>query len=526
MKHKYLFFSYIGVFLLTVFFMFIGIVYLNNGHFTYTLDDAYIHLALAENIQKGHYGINLNEMSAPSSSILWPFLLSVFSVFTLYEYVPLFLNVICAISSLYVLYNVIVMSTEDETYRYALVKYCIPLFVLSANTFGLIFCGMEHSLQVLSIVSIAWCLIRIEKKLHVPAILCVVIFLVAAVTRYENFAVIVPAIIYIYTKKKTSLALLLSGTVIIPVLGFSLFLLSNEMEFLPSSILVKSKQIFPFNLSLNFLTKWIVNLIYPRGLLMIALMCICFYLRKKQIVSPLLNVLITAIVLQWFAGSYGVFVYCRYSPYIISFALLLCVYVFSGLLKDNLDTITTYKKRIVICVMLINLDILVITLTIPFAGNNIYQQHYHIHKFVNEFYKKPVAVNDLGYVSFNNDRYVLDLYGLGNYDSLNNRLIFSDKSKKTLLAANKSYHGEHDWMSLNMDRYDVDLAIIYEHWFKIPENWKKVAELSFSSLKVTAASNTVSFYISSSQPEEEIRLSLSKFKKSLKGKKDMTLQMY
>lgn len=31
---------------------------LSDGHFIYPIDDAYIHLALAENILDGHYGIN------------------------------------------------------------------------------------------------------------------------------------------------------------------------------------------------------------------------------------------------------------------------------------------------------------------------------------------------------------------------------------------------------------------------------------------------------------------------------------
>ena len=42
-------------------FVFIELVYilvLNSWHFTYTLDDPYIHLALAEKLIHGHYGID------------------------------------------------------------------------------------------------------------------------------------------------------------------------------------------------------------------------------------------------------------------------------------------------------------------------------------------------------------------------------------------------------------------------------------------------------------------------------------
>ena len=39
----------------------------------------YIHLALSEGIARGHYGINAAEAASPSSSVLWPYLLSLFA---------------------------------------------------------------------------------------------------------------------------------------------------------------------------------------------------------------------------------------------------------------------------------------------------------------------------------------------------------------------------------------------------------------------------------------------------------------
>jgi hypothetical protein len=47
-----------------------------GGAFGFSLDDPYIHLALASHILDGHYGINPNEAAAPSSSILFPFLVA------------------------------------------------------------------------------------------------------------------------------------------------------------------------------------------------------------------------------------------------------------------------------------------------------------------------------------------------------------------------------------------------------------------------------------------------------------------
>jgi hypothetical protein len=36
-----------------------------GGHLMFTLDDPYIHLSLAENLLRGHYGVNLNEVRLP-----------------------------------------------------------------------------------------------------------------------------------------------------------------------------------------------------------------------------------------------------------------------------------------------------------------------------------------------------------------------------------------------------------------------------------------------------------------------------
>jgi hypothetical protein len=49
---------------------------LTGGTFYYAMDDAYIHLAVAESIVSGGYGVNIGEYASPSSSILYPFLLA------------------------------------------------------------------------------------------------------------------------------------------------------------------------------------------------------------------------------------------------------------------------------------------------------------------------------------------------------------------------------------------------------------------------------------------------------------------
>src|SRR5262249_29726849 len=49
----------------------------------------------------------------------------------------------------------------------------------------------------------------------------------------------------------------------------------------------------------------------------------------------------------------------------------------------------------------------------PASSRAIYEQNYQMHRFVADFYRRPVGVNDIGWVSYRNPNYVLDLWGLG-----------------------------------------------------------------------------------------------------------------
>lgn len=59
-----------------------------QGGFVYTLDDPYIHLALAKQIHALRYGINPMEGSALPFSNLWPLLLAIVPQ-PLMEFAPL-----------------------------------------------------------------------------------------------------------------------------------------------------------------------------------------------------------------------------------------------------------------------------------------------------------------------------------------------------------------------------------------------------------------------------------------------------
>ena len=120
-------------------------------------------------------------------------------------------------------------------------------------------------------------------------------------------------------------------------------------------------------------------------------------------------------------------------------------------------------------------------------------------RFAKEFWPEPVAVNDLGWVAFGNDNYVLDLWGLG-----------SELARKTRI--------DGGWTPEKLDqltsRKDISYVMIYDEWIeKKPSNWCRIAELKTS--QVTAASDTVAFYLVKPSLEQQMRTALESFSKTL-----------
>ena len=176
----------------------IAISNLNSGHFIFTVDDAYIHLSLAENILKGYYGINPNEFCAPSSSILWPFLIAPFTFFSNSAYAILIINILLAMGTIYIFWKLLLPASSPETdqniYTSAMFTIILTLMIPATNVIGLIFIGMEHSLQLfLSILIIYGLVCEMENNIVTWWFLGSIVL--APLIRYECLALSLPALV-------------------------------------------------------------------------------------------------------------------------------------------------------------------------------------------------------------------------------------------------------------------------------------------------------------------------------------------
>jgi hypothetical protein len=153
-----------------------------------------------------------------------------------------------------------------------------------------------------------------------------------------------------------------------------------------------------------------------------------------------------------------------------------------------------------LCVGTINISNVHFLFTTPLASNNIYEQQYQMHRFVSEYYQAPVAVNDLGWVSYRNDNYVLDLVGLAS------KQAFELRRKRN----------DSEWMDRLAKEHDVKLVMIYD-WFPIhiPKNWVSIGKLYLGKKKMTPAGSVVTFYALDAETFSRTKRLLVKFRETL-----------
>ncbi len=462
-----------------------AILQLNKGFFTYTLDDPYIHLALAENIRSGHYGINRAEPSSPASSILWPLLLVPVAE---QSWFPLLLNLIFAALTLTLMATLLdnVLPFHESTTRAAVAMPMLVDLALGTNLIGLAFTGMEHSLQILLVVAAVYGLMMELRHGRSPAWLWAALVL-GPLVRYENLAISLAALLYLFLQGYRTQALTSAALIVLTLGSFSLFLLHLGLPPLPTSVMVKSPTLSREGQWTAVVENVHRSLRNRQGKLIIAgtllLLGLVFYGKHSMKEKQLAAVTALAVTAHLTMGRYGW--YNRYELYIWTFLLLMHLSLWGGGAVATLwrgeDAQLALSKTVAVCglgMLALGFPYFKGLTTLPLAANNTFEQHYQMHRFAVDYYARPVAVNDLGYVAYQNPHYVLDLWGL---------------ASERALACRRGECGA-DWMDMLTEAKGVGVAMIYEAWFPVPAHWIKMGELHLGRQKITPAYSTVSFF--------------------------------
>jgi hypothetical protein len=135
----------------------------------------------------------------------------------------------------------------------------------------------------------------------------------------------------------------------------------------------------------------------------------------------------------------------------------------------------------------------------PFCARSIRLQQREMHRFAAEVLRAPVAVNDLGWVSFRNDNRVLDLWGLA-----------SEPARRARLA----HLPPQQWMDALARREGVRAAMIYDDWFAArPAGWVRLGELR--ARVPLSVRPRVAFYATDGAHAAEVRAAITRWAKDL-----------
>ncbi|WP_343116779.1 hypothetical protein [Ostreiculturibacter nitratireducens] len=459
-----------------------------RGVFEYPLDDVYIHLSMAEQIAKGGYGINTGEYASAASSPLYPYLLTPFAGTEAQRFLPLLWNTFALILAAWIWGRTLELSghaLDDRPSWPGLVLAALGL--LAVNAPSLAFMGMEHTLHLAASLAILMGLVRFVTEGQIGPALVVGVFLSPAL-RLEGLAFALSAAGVVFFLGHRRAGILLGFLALIPAVVFSAYLVSIGLS--PVSNSIEAKLGLQIQTDADAVTRvlaWIrINLAEVPGQILLALSVLAF------IVAPLvgrgerygagLRLIAYALALSGLAQLAGGRVGWpfRYEVYILA-TLALGIAAIIGLSE------TRAFPRILAGAALA----LLLVASGGFYGDQaarngrwaplaIHLQQAQMARFAQDYVGGPVAVNDIGRVSWGNPDYVLDLFGLASDEAL--EMGFSGTDPR--------------WAGTLASGAGVRFAMIYDKWFGdvVGEDWVRLGKLELMNRRGILGDWEVSFY--------------------------------
>jgi len=478
-----------------------------DGRLIYTLDDPYIHLALAQSILNGGFGVNQGEWASPSSSMAYAPLLALTLLAGMGTAGPLVLALAAMGAALWLLAG-LAWDTLDETpaapLPLATTGMLALVLALAVNGLALPMTGMEHTLHLWASLAVVTGLARIggQDAGRAPVWLPLAILACAAI-RFEGFALALAAIGVLALNglwRPAAAAALLVGLL---AAGWVLAMQAMGLPVLPSSVMVKSgvaaAAVDADRASLlGRAALGVLDGANNRWGLLIALCAVAtlaglVLIPQTRGARMAAQAGLAALAAHLAFGQYGWF--GRYEVYAVGIALAV-VALTLGSAWRRAGTLPVRAGLTVLLLACIALPSLRLTMMTPSAARNIFEQQYQMHRFATGFFPRGVAVNDLGYVAFDNPAHVLDLWGLGSETA---RRMTADGGRSVQML--RTLTGQQG----------TAYAMIYDDWFAgaVPPEWCRIAALRTS--RVTAASDTVAFYLIDTRAEAEMRAALDAF---------------
>jgi hypothetical protein len=550
-------------------FILVSIWHHTRGQVWFTLDDAYIHLALAERLATlFHYGINQGDVAAPSSSILYPFLLAFLIKIGAGGISPLLVGLTATIAASAILANIVQDSIGLDRFNPFTWLLATVVLVFAANPNGLEFTGMEHTLQLAVCLGCVWGLRQflITDKVAVIWLVCAS---VAPLIRYEDaslWAGTVFVLLY-HRQLRSALSVLLLGG--LPLVAFSVWLHERGLAWLPSSVLIKlSGEAAAMNAgeaalahfeaftcllgaSAFLLAGLVRTALATTAISLIVLGCLHLHgvpglhpsalqsliqhtthfmttygvaqclLIAAGLVVALQQALLSRSRARFQAAAFGLWIISghlvfgrfgwlsRYEAYALICGAAVLVWVWSDDLGIWVSRAGPVRQFAGACGVLLVFSLYGLrAFQVPQTVDFIYRKQFQVHRFVTDYLRGPVAVNDLGLVSYRNPNAVVDLWGLGSEPARIARLSNHDVN----------------WMDTLSRAKGAKLAVIYTGWFNtIPATWRRAGSLEVGGPDYVDSEPSVDFYATSAAAFPLIQAAMQRFKPTLPQGDSMTV---
>ncbi len=527
----------------------VSINVMRSGGFAYTLDDAYIHLAIARNwADFGVWGMTRYAWGSSSSSLLWTSVLAFFIKLGIpFEaLIPFVLNMVIGtvlvvvadywsrtaipfvegVVTLPIRGRLFTLSAATLTAWLRFLWLCVFIFAVAIP--NMIQNGMEHLLHALLALGVMFQAARLlarraqsSRGRYGWGLLAGTMLL--ALTRYEGLFLVAAIVLLCLWQRRWGFAFALLAVSLIPLALYGWVSVQHGWYLLPNSVLVKSG--FALRsvgdvlrlLGGKFLWERLyfspTNVTLPLFLASLLALAGKLWLRRLPDRSHtddtvnlaltlfLLTVVQHSMVITNVYGTVG-----RYATYLLAMVLCPLGYVAMKVVVSRYRPQMAVRREMV--PTLATAIVLVVVLLLPFGfrggreiynqfygSSNIYEQQVQMGRFLAAYYQgQAVAANDIGAINYYADIRCIDLIGLG-----------------TLEVARDSRDGSFTSEDIDalMTAYNAPIAVIYDKWFPAgssvapPAHWIPVAYWRIRNNVVTS-DDTVTFYATS--PENAIAL--------------------
>ncbi len=496
-----------------------------GGRMIYVLDDPAIHQSIARNlVDTGTWGVVPGHFESASSSPLWTLLLSaIIAVFPFAsDYAALVVNAVAALVILALL--ACVQSTLHPSRKRPLdvvataILTAVVLFLPGAT-----FVGMEHLLHV-ALVLAAFHGLAHPGPTGGGALRRAgpyVLLALATLTRIETAFVALALGIAILALGRRRLD---GGAVpswrqqirriapiglasAVPLLAFAGFNRVMGQGLLPNSVLAKSasldggSHVPDIEKVLNrFTADPVLSFV---SIVCVVLAVIAWPRRRPWFVPATAMVLTTALHVTFADVGW----YERYQVYLIGLGLYAVMLAAGDLLPGPRQQQPTQHLAplLVLPLVLLSYTKIRLTVEVPRAADDTYQQRYTAGRFLQRYYReRPVATGELGYISLHHDGPLTDLLGLGDYEVLQAR------------RATDGNPGQAYWLQLSRDRgFPVVAVYPTTLFYETPEEWILVGSWELSRRPITAFDRSFQFWATSPEEVGPLRAHLRDFESDL-----------